>query len=75
MEFKKFLMNEYKLGEKSARDYVGRFNGLVNKGIYNGESVVTPSIETAIEKEYKGSKGHYMLALKRYIEFQSEKCL
>jgi len=70
MEFKNFLMNEYNLSEKSACDYVGRLNGILNRGIYKGESEVTPIIETAIEKEYKESKGHYILALKRYIEFQ-----
>lgn len=72
MEFKEFLMLEYKIGEKSARDYVTRFNGIVDRGIYKGEFQVTPSMEEAIEKEFEKSKGHYILALKRYIEFKEK---
>ncbi|WP_332632552.1 hypothetical protein [Halalkalibacter flavus] len=72
MEFKDFLMQEYKLGEKSARDYVTRFNGIVDRGIYKGESKVTPSMEAAIEKEFEKSRGHYILTLKRYIEFREK---
>ena len=31
------------------------------------------SIEAAIEKEFEKSRGHYILALKRYIEFKEKK--
>jgi hypothetical protein len=72
VEFKDFLMNEYKIGEKSARDYVGRFNGIVEKGIYNGESIITPSTRLHIEKEFPNSKNHYLLALERFIEFKKK---
>ena len=37
MEFKDFLMKEYKLGEKSARDYVGRFSAIVEKEFTKGK--------------------------------------
>ena len=69
MEFKDFLMKEYQLGEKSAKDYVGRFNGIKVRGIYNGEKVVTPSMRKEIEEEFPNSINHYILALERYIEF------
>lgn len=36
MEFRGFLIREYKLSEKLARDYEGRLNGLLNRGIYKG---------------------------------------
>ncbi len=29
MDFKSFLMEEYKFREKSARDYEGRLNGII----------------------------------------------
>lgn len=63
-------MNEYSIGESSANDYVGRLNGILEKGIYKGENELTPVMEAAIIKEYPNSKGHYLLALKRFIEFQ-----
>lgn len=66
-------MQEYELGEKSTRDYITRFNGIVDRGIYKGESQLTASMEVAIEKEFEKSKGHYILALKRYIEFQKKR--
>lgn len=72
MDFKDFLMKEYKLGEKSARDYVSRLNGIVERGIYKGESHMTPGIQAAIEKAFEKSRGHYLLALKRYIAFQEK---
>ena len=56
MEFQDFLIKEYKIGEKSARDYVGRFNGIVERGIYNGEGVITPSMRKQIEKEFPNFK-------------------
>lgn len=72
MEFKDFLMKEYRIGEKSARDYVGRFNGIVARGIYKGENEITPSIKVVIEREFPNSKVHYLLTLERYIEFQQK---
>jgi hypothetical protein len=66
-------MQKYHLSETSAEDYVGRFNGIVNRGIYKGENEMTTTLETAIEKEFPKSRNHYILALKRYIIFQKEK--
>ncbi|SFE90669.1 hypothetical protein SAMN05428981_11011 [Bacillus sp. OV194] len=73
MEFKDFLIKEYRIGEKSARDYVGRFNGIVARGIYKGENEITPCMKVAIEREFPNSKGHYLLTLERFIEFQQKK--
>lgn len=70
MDFKGFLMQEYKLSEKSARDYVTRFNGIVERRIYKGEAFITPSMEAAINKKFEKSRGHYILSLKRYTAFQ-----
>lgn len=72
MDFEQFLMKEYQLGESSAKDYVGRLNGILDKGIYNGESSITTSIEAAIEAEYPHSKNHYKLALKRYLAYRDK---
>lgn len=72
MEYNDFLMKKYKIGVKSARDYVGRFNGIVEKGIYNGESVITQGMRIHIEKEFPNSKNHYRLTLERYIEFNKK---
>ncbi|MEH6993823.1 hypothetical protein V7075_14075 [Neobacillus drentensis] len=72
MEFKEFLIQKYNIRESSAEDYVGRFNGIVNKGIYKGENEMTPALREAVEKEFPNSKNHYRLALERYIEFQQE---
>ncbi|GGA40690.1 hypothetical protein [Psychrobacillus lasiicapitis] len=72
MDFKDFLMKEYKLGKKSADDYASRFNGILERGIYKGESQITPSMEATIEKEFEKSSGHYILALRRHIEFQQK---
>lgn len=69
-EFKDFLIEEYHLGESSANDYVGRFKGIVKRGIYKGEQQMTPSLRAVIEKEFANSKNHYILTVKRYIEFQ-----
>ncbi len=73
MEFREFLMREYLLGKKSAEDYVSRFNGIVERGIYDGESEFTPSMRAIIEAEFPNSKNHYLLTLKRYIEFKKRK--
>ncbi|MFD2214972.1 hypothetical protein [Metabacillus endolithicus] len=70
MKFKEFLMQEYNIGEGSAEDYVGRFNGIVNRGLYKGENEVTPMLKAAIEKEFPKSKNHYLLALQRYFEYK-----
>lgn len=73
MKFKDFLMQEYRISEKSAEDYVGRFNGIVNRGLYKGENEMTPTLKEAVEKEYPNSKNNYILALERYIDFQKKK--
>ena len=70
MNFEQFLMTEYQLGESSAKDYVGQLDGILKKGIYNGENIMTPSIEAAIEEEYPNSKKHYKLILNRYFAFR-----
>ncbi|RKD26047.1 hypothetical protein BEP19_02395 [Ammoniphilus oxalaticus] len=62
-------MDEYKIGESSANDYVGRLNGILNRGIYNEEKEWNPSLKQTIEKEYENSKGHYVLTIERYIEY------
>ncbi|WP_335695504.1 vWA domain-containing protein [Sporosarcina ureae] len=72
MQFKEFLKNNYNLSEKSACDYVSRMNGILDRNIFNGEKQITPIMEHSIEREFKKSKGHYMLALKRYIEFEDQ---
>lgn len=71
--FIKFLRNEYSLGESSAKDAVGRINGMLNRGIYNGENVFSPKMEAAIIREYPKSKVDYILALKRFISFQQKR--
>ncbi len=70
MEFKDFLMKEYNLSESSAKDYVGRFNGIVNRDLYNGEDKLTPTLKEAIEREFPNSKNHYVLAIERFMEFK-----
>jgi hypothetical protein len=72
MDFEQFLIKEYKIEESSAKDYVGRLNGIFKKGLYNGESDFTPGIESAIEEEYPSSKYRYKLALKRYMAFRDK---
>lgn len=73
MEFKDFLMKEYRIGEKSAHDYVGRLNGIKSRGIYKGENEFISTMKVAIEKEFPNSRGHYLLTLERYIEFLQKK--
>lgn len=73
MGFKEFLKQEYRISESSAKDYVGRFNGIFNRGIYKGENEMTPTLKAAVEKEFPNSKNHYILALERYIDFQKKK--
>ena len=53
-----------------AQDYVGHFNGILARGIYNGENEFTPSMRVAIEREIPNSKAHYILTLERYIKFK-----
>ena len=72
MKFEDFLKQKYHLGEKSVKDYVGRWNSILNKGLYKGETVLTPSLIAAVDKEYRDDS-HYRLTLKRYIEFVNEK--
>lgn len=71
MDFKSFLMEEYNLGEKSARDYEGRLNGIIASGIYNGEREVSPSLIKLIEEKFPNSFNHYRLTIERYIEFKN----
>lgn len=73
MEFKEFLMKEYLISKKSAQDYVGRFNGIIAKGLYKGESEISTQMKETIEDAFPDSKAHYVLALERYIEFQNKK--
>lgn len=56
MEFKDYLMQEYNISESSAKDYVGRFNGIINRGLYNGEDKMTNTLKEAIEKEFPNLK-------------------
>lgn len=72
-KFKDFLMQEYRISESSAKDYVGRFKGIVNRGKYKGDNQMTPTLKADIEKEFPNSKKHYILTLERYIEFQKKK--
>lgn len=75
MNFKDFLINEYQLSESSAQDYVGRFNGIVDTGIYKKEDdgdEMTSSLRNAIEKEFPNSKNHYILALERYFDYRKK---
>ncbi|WP_249594327.1 hypothetical protein [Peribacillus frigoritolerans] len=71
MEFEDYLRQKYHLGDKSVKDYAGRWNGILNKGLYNGETELTPSLIAAVDSEYP-EDSHYRLTLKRYIEFQKE---
>ncbi|MFC7372599.1 hypothetical protein ACFQPF_13055 [Fictibacillus iocasae] len=73
MNFKDFLMKEYKIGEKSAEDYVGRLNGMEAKGIYRGEKTVSYSMKAAIEREYPKSKHHYLLTMDRYMRYKQKR--
>lgn len=71
MKFKDFLMKEHHIGEKSARDYEGRLNWLINRGIYKGESQITNIMRATIAKEFAAkSEAHYLLTIERYIAFQ-----
>lgn len=71
-KFKDFLIQEYRIRESSAKDYVGRFKGIVKSGIYKGNNQMTPILKAAIEKKFPNSKQHYILTLERYIEFQKK---
>lgn len=72
VDFEQFLIRDYQLEESSAKDYVGRLNGIFKKGLYNGENEITPGIENAIEEEYPISNNDYKLALKRYMAFRNK---
>ncbi|WP_394190959.1 hypothetical protein [Paenisporosarcina quisquiliarum] len=52
MKFMDFLIQEYCLSESSAKDYVGPFNRIVNRGIYKEENEMTPILKAAVEKEF-----------------------
>lgn len=74
MEFGEFLRKNYHLGDKSVKDYISRWNGILNKGLYNGETELTPSLIVSVDREYP-EDSHYRLTLKRYIEFQNKRKL
>lgn len=67
---KDYLIQEYHLSENSAKDYVSRYKGIIKSGTYKGDSLMTPTLKAAIEKEFPNSKNHYVLTLERYIEFE-----
>lgn len=68
MDFGDFLRKNYRLGDKSVRDYISRWNSILNKGLYDGETELTPSLIASVEREYP-EDSHYLLTLKRYMEF------
>ncbi|MHA7136612.1 hypothetical protein ACRTEV_04995 [Rossellomorea arthrocnemi] len=72
MEFEDFLRGNYQLNDKSVKDYISRWNGIVNRGLYNGETELTPSLIASVDMEYP-EDSHYRLTLKRYIEFQNKR--
>lgn len=72
MQFKEFLLSHYPLNEGSADDYVGRINGILEKGLYNGEKEMPPLLKATVEREFPRSKNHYVLTLKRYIDYQNK---
>ncbi|ALC86738.1 hypothetical protein AM499_13555 [Bacillus sp. FJAT-22090] len=65
------LRKNYHLGDKSVNDYISRWNGILNKGLYNGETELIPSLIATVDREYP-EDSHYRLTLKRYIEFQNK---
>ncbi|MBL3889149.1 hypothetical protein IRV22_15630 [Bacillus cereus] len=71
MEFKDFLRMNFHLGDKSVKDYITRWNGILNKGLYNGETELTPSLVASVDGDYP-EDSHHHLTLKRYIEFQNK---
>jgi hypothetical protein len=71
MEFEDYLRKNYHLGDKSVKDYISRWNGILNKGLYNGETELTPSLRATVDRDYPEAS-HYRLTLKRYIEFQNK---
>ncbi|MEK5214601.1 hypothetical protein [Psychrobacillus sp. FSL H8-0487] len=71
MEFRDYLRNNHHLADSSVNDYISRWNSILNKGLYNGETEFTPSLIATVEKEYP-EDSHYRLTLKRYIDFQNE---
>lgn len=74
MKFEDYLRQHYNLGEKSVKDYVGRLNGLLTRGIYKGELHLTSKMEASINREYKeNSRKNYLLTIKYYIEFLEKK--
>lgn len=48
--FKEYLLKEYKMGETSANQYVDRLKGIIKRGLYNGESTLTPSLLDCFKK-------------------------
>lgn len=69
-DFKEYLLKEYKMGETSANQYVGRLKGILKRGLYNGERTLTPGILAALEEEYsENSIKNYKPTIERYIDF------
>ncbi|MBO1912330.1 hypothetical protein [Sporosarcina sp. 6E9] len=68
--FKEYLLKEYKMGETSANQYVGRLKGIINRGLYNGECTLTPSLLAALKREYsENSMKNYKPTIERYIKY------
>ncbi|MDX8289114.1 hypothetical protein SLL00_04895 [Metabacillus indicus] len=74
MEFGDYLKQKYHLGDTSVKDYIGRWNSIVNKGLYRGETELTPTLIEAVDREYP-KDSHYRLTLKRYFEFKHDQKL
>lgn len=72
MGFGDFLRKNYPVGDKSVKDYLGRLNGILSKGIYNGETELSPSLIESVDKAYRGD-AHYRTTLERYIAFQNKR--
>ena len=72
MEFEDYLRKNYHLGDKSVKDYISRWNGILNKGLYNGETELTPSLIATVDREYP-EDSHYRLTLKRYIDSKTNR--
>jgi len=69
-KFKGYLLKEYKMDETSANQYVGRLKGILKRGLYNGESTITPSLLAALKREYsENSMKNYKPTMERYIDF------
>ncbi|MFB5194265.1 hypothetical protein ACE198_04980 [Neobacillus sp. KR4-4] len=71
MKFIEFLIKEYHLGEESAKQYQHRLNGLIERGIYKGQTSFPRDLFANLEREYKpNSIKNYKLTIERYIAFK-----